>query len=146
VNVSRIAADVCRKARRLHPERHLELRDGNAAPVKGNADALKQLLWILVDNAVQHTPAKSGIKVAIERSNDLVQISVDDEGAGIPAAQRERIFERFRQADPARSSEGTGLGLAIAAWIAREHQGQIAVGESGSGGASFRVRLPLSAA
>ena len=146
VNVSRIAADVCRKARRLHPERHLELRNGKAASVKGNADALKQLLWILVDNAVQHTPAKSGIKVAIERSNEVVRISVDDEGVGIPAAQRERVFERFHQADPARSGEGTGLGLAIAAWIAREHQGQIAVGESGAGGASFRVQLPLSPA
>jgi signal transduction histidine kinase len=146
VNVSRIASDVCRKARRLHPERNLELRDGKAASVKGNADALRQLLWILLDNAVRHTPAKSGIKVAVERSSDAVQISVDDEGAGIPAAERERVFERFHQADPARSGEGTGLGLAIAAWIAREHQGQIAVGESGAGGASFRVQLPLSPA
>ncbi len=146
VNVSRIAADVCRQARRLYPERHLELSDGQAAPVKGNADALKQLLWILVDNAVQHTPATSGIKVAIERSDDAVRISVDDEGAGIPTTERERVFERFHQADPARSGEGTGLGLAIAAWIAREHQGQIAVGESGAGGASFRVQLPLSPA
>jgi len=146
VNVSRIAADVCRKARRLHPERQLELRDRKAASVNGNADALKQLLWILVDNAVQHTPAKSAIKVAIERSEDVVQISVDDEGVGIPAAERERVFERFHQADLARSGEGTGLGLAIAAWIAREHQGKIAVGESGAGGASFRVLLPLSVA
>jgi signal transduction histidine kinase len=146
VNVSRIAADVCRKARRLHPERNLELSDDKPASVKGNADALKQLLWILVDNAIRHTPTRSGIKVALERSGDVLQISVDDEGQGIPAAERERVFERFHQADPARSGEGTGLGLAIAAWIAREHQGGIAVGESGAGGASFRVQLPLSPA
>jgi signal transduction histidine kinase len=143
VNVARIAADVCRKARRLYPERRLELRDGKTAPVVGNPDALKQLLWILVDNAVRHTPARSGIKVAIERSDTFLEISVDDEGAGIPAAERERVFERFHQADPARSGEGTGLGLAIAAWIAREHQGRIAVSASGAGGASFRVQLPL---
>ena len=145
VNVAPVAADVCRQARRLHPERRLDLRDGKAAPVVGNVDSLKQLLWILLDNAIQHTPEGSGITVAIERAAGYVQIRVDDEGAGIPVAQRERVFERFHQADPSRSGEGTGLGLAIAAWIAREHQGEIQVGDSETGGASFRVRLPVSA-
>src|SRR5258708_3940648 len=145
VDVAGVAADVCRQARRLHPERRLDLKDGKAAPVAGNVDPLKQLLWILVDNAVKHTPTSSGITVAVERTGSDVQIRVEDEGAGIPATERERVFERFHQADPSRSGEGTGLGLAIAAWIAKEHHGEIQVGESEAGGASFRVRLPLTA-
>ncbi|HXA41371.1 MAG TPA: HAMP domain-containing sensor histidine kinase [Candidatus Solibacter sp.] len=144
VDVAGVAADVCRQARRLHPERRLDLKDGKAAPVVGNVDSLRQLLWILVDNAVKHTPGGSGITVAVERAGSDVRISVDDEGAGIPPTERQRVFERFHQADPSRSGEGTGLGLAIAAWIAKEHRGEIQVGESESGGASFRVRLPLT--
>jgi two-component system OmpR family sensor kinase len=143
VNVASIASDVCRQARRLHPGRQIELRDGKApASVEGNADALKQLLWILVDNAVRHTPEKSPVKVSVRREAGAVALSVDDEGPGIPAADREQIFERFYQADPARTGEGTGLGLAIARWIAREHRGSVVAGESSQGGASFRVRLP----
>jgi two-component system OmpR family sensor kinase len=145
VNVAGIASDVCRQARRLHPEREIELRDGKSmAPVEGNADALKQLLWILVDNAVRHTPEKSAVKISVDQGAGAVELSVDDEGPGIPLADREQIFERFYQADPARTGEGTGLGLAIARWIAREHRGSVEAGESSQGGASFRVRLPLA--
>ena len=146
VNLSRVAADVCRQARRLHPDRRLDLRDGKEAPVVGNVDSLKQLLWILVDNAVKHTPDGTAITVAVERSNGAVEVRVEDEGPGIPETEREKVFERFHQADPSRSGEGTGLGLAIAAWIAREHRGRIEIGSSEAGGASFRVHLPLSAA
>jgi len=147
VNVASIASDVCRQARRLHPGRQIELLDGKAtAPVEGNADALKQLLWILVDNAVRHTPEKSAVKVSVERETGAVALSVDDEGPGIPIADREQIFERFYQADPARTGEGTGLGLAIARWIAREHRGSVVAGESSQGGASFQVRLPTAPA
>lgn len=146
VNVAGIASDVCRQARRLHPRRHIELRDGKAAPVVGNADALKQLLWILVDNAVKHTPDESEVTVWIERNAHQVELSVDDQGPGVPEGEREQIFERFYQADPARVGEGTGLGLAIARWIAREHRGSVDAGESKDGGASFRVRLPLAPA
>jgi two-component system, OmpR family, sensor kinase len=146
VNVAGIASDVCRQVRRLHPGRSIELRDGSAAPVEGNADALKQLLWILVDNAVKHTPEESEVRVSIESRAHQVELSVDDQGPGVPEADREQIFERFYQADPARTGEGTGLGLAIARWIAREHHGSVDAGESKEGGASFRVRLPLAEA
>ena len=144
VNVAGIASDVCRQARRLHPHRHIELRDGKATPVEGNADALKQLLWILVDNAVKHTPEETGVRISIERNAHQVELRVDDEGPGVPESDREQIFERFYQADPARAGEGTGLGLAIARWIAREHRGSVDADESKEGGASFRVRLPLA--
>jgi signal transduction histidine kinase len=146
VNVAGIASDVCRQARRLHPRRRIELRDGKAAPVEGNADALKQLLWILVDNAVKHTPDEGEVTVSIERNAHQVELSVDDQGPGVPEGEREQIFERFYQADPSRVGEGTGLGLAIARWIAREHRGSVDAGESKDGGASFRVRLPLAPA
>jgi two-component system, OmpR family, sensor kinase len=146
VNVAGIASDVCRQARRLHPRRRIELHDDKPAPVEGNADALKQLLWILVDNAVKHTPDEGEVRISIERNAHQVELSVDDQGPGVPETDREQIFERFYQADPARVGEGTGLGLAIARWIAREHRGSVDAGESKEGGASFRVRLPLAPA
>jgi two-component system OmpR family sensor kinase len=145
VDVAGIASDVCRQARRLHPQRRIELRNGKVTPVEGNADALKQLLWILVDNAVKHTPEQSEVRISIEKNAHLVELSVDDQGPGVPESDREQIFERFYQADPSRVGEGTGLGLAIARWIAREHRGSVDAGESKEGGASFRVRLPLGA-
>jgi two-component system, OmpR family, sensor kinase len=146
VDVAGIASDVARQARRLHPRRRIELRDARAVAVEGNADALKQLLWILVDNAVKHTPDESEVRISIEENAHQVEVSVDDQGPGVPEGDREQIFERFYQADPARAYEGTGLGRAIARWIAREHRGSVDAGDSREGGASFRVRLPLARA
>jgi heavy metal sensor kinase len=143
LDVRPIVQDVCRQAQRLHPTRGLELTDTAAASINGNSDALKQLVWILVDNAVKFTPEGGHVRMALTTQNGHVHLTVADEGPGIPEADRERIFQRFYQADPARSNDGSGLGLAIAQWIAVEHGGTISA-RNGERGAVFEVELPTS--
>ncbi len=140
-----IVQDVSRQAQKLHPSRELQLEDGlPAAQVIGNADALKQLLWILLDNAVRHTQDGGQIWLRVDDSQGgRVELSVADDGTGFPEADLERIFERFYRADPARSGDGTGLGLAIARWIVYEHEGQVSARNNPVRGATFRVDLPV---
>jgi signal transduction histidine kinase len=143
LDVQPIVQDVYRQAQKVHPTRGLELTDNAPAPINGNSDALKQLVWILVDNAVKFTPEGGHVRMALTSQNGHVHLTVADEGPGIPEADRERIFQRFYQADPARSSDGSGLGLAIAQWIAVEHGGTISA-RNGERGAVFEVELPTS--
>jgi len=142
VDLEPIAQEVSRQAQTLQPSRRVELQDGMPAVIDGNADALKQLLWILVDNAMKHTPDGGKIRVMLDTADGTARLAVADDGPGIPDDDLERIFERFYQADQARSGEGTGLGLAIARWIAQEHGGRVIAGNNPGGGAIFTVQLP----
>jgi signal transduction histidine kinase len=139
---------VCRQAQNLHPDRSMNAAvaaiapETEAAVVVGNADALKQLLWILVDNAGKHTEPGGHIEVGLARRDAVVERTVVDDGAGIPEADLGRIFERFYQSDQTRTQEGAGLGLSIAQWIAREHDGRIVAYNNQRRGATFKVELP----
>jgi heavy metal sensor kinase len=144
VDLEPIIQDVSRQAQTLQPFRRVELQDGVPTMVQGNADALKQLLWILVDNALKHTPEGGRIRMRLGSAGMTAELAVADDGPGIPAEDIERIFERFYQADAARSGEGTGLGLAIARWIAEEHGGRVFAGNNPGGGAIFTVQLPAT--
>jgi len=73
-----------------------------------------------------------------------VLLTVADNGTGLPPGSERRIFERFYRADESRSGAGAGLGLAIAAWIVREHGGEIVAANNDSGGATFSVDLPAT--
>jgi two-component system, OmpR family, sensor kinase len=111
-----------------------------AAPVLGDADALTQLAWILADNARRHGGGE-GVLWVRRRPQGGALLMVSDRGSGIPAGEEERIFERFYQPGPSRSSGGTGLGLAIARWIVVQHGGRIWAGNHSAGGAVFAVEL-----
>jgi two-component system, OmpR family, sensor kinase len=137
-----IMQEVSRQAQALQPSRRIELLDGVPAPIQGNADAIKQLLWILIDNAFKHTRDGGQIQVRLATDQRAARLVVADDGPGIPTEDLERIFERFYQSDASRSGEGTGLGLAIARWIAREHGGQVSAANNPQGGAAFTVELP----
>lgn len=137
-----IVEDVSRQAQKLQPDRRVELLDGQPAIVNGNADAIKQLLWILIDNAFKHTADDGQVQVQLVPGQTSTTLVVSDNGPGIPAADLERIFERFYQSDRSRTGEGTGLGLAIARWIAREHGGKVSASNNPEGGARFTVQLP----
>ena len=139
LDLGALALEVCRQATAVHPE--LRVAD-HVTPVWvcGDADALRQLLWILLDNVARH--ANRAATVALRAEPGWARLSVSDSGPGIPPAERERIFERFYRADPARSGRGAGLGLAIARWIADQHRGRIVAGGSDHG-AVFYVDLPL---
>ncbi len=114
------------------------------AIVSGDADRLKQLLLILLDNALKYTPPAGLVTVQVAQQGTGIAISVTDTGVGIAAADLPHIFERFYRADPARTAGGTGLGLAIAGWIVQAHGGAIHVVSTPGTGSVFTVLLPLA--
>jgi len=113
-------------------------------PYNGDEQLLRQLVLNLMQNAVQHTPQGGSMSVDTEVWADRVEIRVTNTGHGIPEADRERIFHRFVQLDPAREGRGTGLGLPIARWIAEAHRGHLILESSGPEGNVFLVTLPRS--
>lgn len=117
--------------------------DPEPAMVEGDQARLRQLVMILVDNAIHHSPPGSRVRVAVRSEATSASLVVEDEGAGIRPEDMPRIFDRFWRA-PGAPSGGTGLGLAIAAWIVRQHRGRIDVANRPEGGARFTVRLPAA--
>ncbi|HEX5166302.1 MAG TPA: ATP-binding protein [Thermomicrobiales bacterium] len=121
-------------------------RDGSSpeVDVRGNADQLRQLILILLDNAFTYAPADSDVRLAVRQDDDVAVLSVHDSGPGIAPDHLRRIFERFFRTDDARarSSGGTGLGLAIARWIVTVHDGEITATSGSETGTTFEVRLP----
>lgn len=122
------------------------LEAGGDQAAAGDPALLRQLLMILVDNAVKFTPAGGRIGVRTDVAGDRAVLEVWDSGPGIPAALRERSFEPFYRAEPTRDAGGgAGLGLAIARRITTVHGGTISIDVSAAAGALVRVTLPLSA-
>ncbi|WP_245699581.1 sensor histidine kinase [Streptomyces roseifaciens] len=117
---------------------------GESHGVSGNASQLTRVLGNLLDNAQRH--AASCVSVTLSREDDAVVLTVGDDGAGVPPAERERIFERFVRLDDARSRDegGAGLGLAIVRDVVQRHGGRISVRRAPESGALFEVRLPLA--
>ena len=117
--------------------------------IMADSDRLQQVLANLLDNALRHTPSQGQVSVQVESVSDLVQITVRDNGDGIPEDQLASIFERFHRADPSRVSvdgSGSGLGLTIARAIVAAHGGTLEADSAGVGaGATIRVELPLDA-
>jgi two-component system, OmpR family, sensor kinase len=110
-------------------------------PFRGDEDLLRRLVLNILQNAVQHTPTGGAVAIDIRQDPDAVKIRVKDQGPGIPAVDRGRIFDRFVQLDAARRGQGTGLGLPIARWIAEAHRGTLELEASGPDGSTFCVSL-----
>ncbi|MFJ8644754.1 sensor histidine kinase [Streptomyces sp. NPDC093546] len=115
---------------------------GEGVDVSGSRGQLARVLGNLLDNAQRH--AATRVTVTVRREGREAVLAVEDDGPGVPEAERERIFERFVRLDDARSRDegGAGLGLAIARDVATGHGGTLAVRRSPSGGALFELRLP----
>ena len=115
-----------------------------AARVRGDARLLGQLVRNLADNAARH--ARSAVAIGVTGRGAEVVLTVDDDGAGVPPVERERIFERFVRLDEARARDagGSGLGLAIVRAIAEAEGGGVRVEDSPLGGARFSVVLPAA--
>ncbi|MFF3257343.1 sensor histidine kinase [Actinacidiphila glaucinigra] len=113
--------------------------------VAGSRSQLARVVGNLVDNAQRH--ARAAVTVTVGLRDGLVVLAVGDDGAGVPPAEHERIFERFVRLDDARSRDegGAGLGLAIARDVAHRHDGTLTVGTAPAGGALFELRLPPAA-
>lgn len=112
------------------------------ARVLGDPAALARVLRNLLDNAVRH--ARSLVQVAVWQQDAAVLVTVGDDGPGIPAGDRARIFERFvrLEEDRSRAAGGSGLGLAIVAEIVAAHGGSVTAGERDGGGTVMTVQLP----
>jgi two-component system sensor histidine kinase CiaH len=108
----------------------------------GDPARLRQLVMILVDNAIRHSPRGGAVRVVIRPESGAASVAVEDAGPGVRPEDRPRVFDRFWRA-PGAPAGGTGLGLAIAKWIAEHHDGSIAVDDGPAGGARFEVRIPV---
>ena len=135
-----IVDEVCRQAAALHADAKIDV-ETTATRVAGDEDALRQLVWILLDNAFRY--ARSRVLVSLAPEGAWARLTVADDGPGVPAGAREQIFERFYRVEGSRTGSHAGLGLAIARWIVAQHQGRILAADSGLGGAAFYVDLPL---
>lgn len=150
VDLREIAETAARRAEALADGRGVTISvlhaSAGATVVDGDRDRLVQLALILLDNAIDHAPTGSAVEIAAERVGPSVRLAVSDAGPGIPASERERIFEPFARLDRGgrRGSGNAGLGLAIARRIADAHDGSIAASEGPAGGARFEVTLPAS--
>jgi signal transduction histidine kinase len=141
VDLSEVAGEALQRLRVQAEARGVELRlDAAPAAVTGDSDRLRQLVSILIDNAIRHSPSGGAVRIGI-RGDALPGISVEDDGPGIRPDDLPHVFDRFWRAADAPTG-GTGLGLAIAAWIAEHHGGRITVANRPSGGARFEVQLP----
>jgi signal transduction histidine kinase len=114
--------------------------------VDGDEVRLRQLILILLDNALKYTDPGGRVDVSLEREDGHARLQIADTGIGIPAADLPRIFDRFYRVDRAREHEsgGTGLGLAIAQWIVQAHHGNIKVDSELGKGTRFQIELPAS--
>jgi len=132
---------------RLHAESRKITLDFNSdliEEVSGDATQLTTAIHNLVENAIKYSPDNTRVAIALRAHEDLLEVSVSDQGIGIPEKDLERIFERFYRVDPARSREtgGTGLGLSIVKHIVNNHGGDISVWSVEGAGTTFTIRLP----
>jgi two-component system sensor histidine kinase CiaH len=142
VDVGDVAADAASSLAVAAGTRGVTLAvDPVPATVIGDPSRLRQLVVLLVDNAIKHGPTGGTVRVTVRSTAADVGVTVEDEGPGIPGADLARVFDRFWRA-PGSIADGTGLGLAIARWIATQHGGSIRVENRAEGGARFTVLLP----
>lgn len=145
VDLGAVGAEVVERLAVLAEERgqRLECRVEGPSLVRGDRLALRQALMNLVDNAIKYAPSGSCVLVAAGTRAGRAFVEVRDQGPGIGAEHRERIFERFYRVDAGRSREmgGTGLGLSLVKWTAEAHGGHVEL-DTGEGGSTFRLVLP----
>jgi Signal transduction histidine kinase len=146
VELQPIVEEVARNA--VHLPRKADFRVGDLSPLEGvqvygNADYLRQLLFIFIENAFKYTP-EGYVLLEAAREDDQVGLVIADTGIGMNSEEVPHIFERFYRADLSRGkTAGTGLGLAIAKWIIDEHRGSVEVRTREGEGTTFTIWLPV---
>lgn len=127
-------------------EIRLEVTEAEEAVIEGDAALVRQLVLILLDNAIKFSHDGGKIEVGVRVDADSATVVVQDEGVGIASADVSRVFDRFYRAESARGATvGAGLGLAIAKWIADVHGAQIAIAPAPERGTRVSVRFPIAA-
>ena len=149
-----VVVDAAEAARFLAAPRNIDLRVDKfeEAKILGDAELVRQLVLILLDNAIKFSPDGGRVSVCVGVVDGFAELEVEDQGPGIPADHLPHIFERFFKGDIARTKtdpatdaivgQGAGLGLSIAQWITESQNGTITVASRPGEGARFRVRFP----
>lgn len=146
IRIKPVIEEICRQARRIDQNRTIICDSLADVSIAGNRDALKQIVLILLDNAIKYSPADKPINVSATADSQRVRVSVTDHGPGIDPDRVPYIFERFYRGDQARSGGGVGLGLAIAQALVEAQRGKIDVTTAPGEGATFTVTLPRASA
>ena len=141
--LDRLVLEVYEEARLLAKGRKIGLRQIDRISLMAEPDLLRQLLLILVDNAIRYTPHGRTITLSLSQDSTWAMLQVDDAGIGIPPEDLPHIFRRFYRGRQTRAVPGTGLGLAIAKSIVEQHGGHITVESTPGRGSTFTAYLPL---
>jgi len=144
VDLAGIVREAAGEAAPLAEKHDLEVHANGPVMVDGSADDLHRMALNLIQNALVHTPAGTRVTVRLQ-SADAAVLEVEDDGPGVPAELRHRLFERFVRGH-GDTGGGSGLGLAIVRAVAETHGGSVELGERDGGGACFVVRLPFARA
>jgi two-component system sensor histidine kinase SenX3 len=147
VNVAAIIGEAVDATKIVAEQKGIEVvvsDDVNVGRIFGDEEQLNVALSNLISNAIKYSPSKTRVGIGARRKDDVIEISVTDQGAGIPEDAQSRIFERFYRVDPARSRDtgGTGLGLAIVKHVCANHGGDCLVWSQEGQGSTFTLRFP----
>ncbi len=147
VNLVQLVHATCDDIQMLAPDRKINLRVPAELTVSADVDLLNQAIENLVSNAIKFGDAEGPIAITLAHHIDRAVLSVSNTGTPIPAADCDRIFERFYRADKSRSRkiEGAGLGLSLAREIVRAHGGDLVLVQSNEHGTKFELSLPMGA-
>ena len=147
VDLVRLAREAACDFAAADPGRPLTSDLEGSAVVVGDPIRLRQAIDNLLANVRAHTPSGTPARVSVQRNGRWAEVTVADQGPGIPAQDQPRVFERFWRGDPARgrtSAGGAGLGLSIVDALVRAHGGTVAVNSATGQGTAFTLRLPLA--
>jgi two-component system, OmpR family, sensor kinase len=147
VRLDEVVREAVETARAVDSARAIELRT-DPATVTGDRERLRQVFDNLLANVRAHTPAGTPSSVSLHVDGGDAVVRVADRGPGLPAGERERVFERFYRGDPsrARASGGTGLGLAIVAAVVEAHGGTVGAESTPGDGTTFTISIPVEQA
>jgi signal transduction histidine kinase len=148
VRLLELAVEACRDLEPLTRSRdmHVETSGDDTVEVLGDRDALRQILLNALDNAVKYGPNGQHIRVSIDRGDGVARLTIDDEGTGIPAADRARVLQpyvRLASALDADAKAGSGIGLAVVQSIVRQLGGAVALEDAPGRGLRLAITLPL---
>ncbi|HEY3113314.1 MAG TPA: HAMP domain-containing sensor histidine kinase [Gemmatimonadaceae bacterium] len=140
-----IALDAAGAAQVMARQKNVEITvdEFEEAPVEGDPALIRQLIMIVLDNAVKFTDAGGQVRVRVSMHEGAPTFAVEDTGIGIKPEERSRVFQRFFRGETARSrTDGAGLGLSIASWITREHGAEITLNSEPGKGTRVTVAFP----
>ncbi len=142
-SIEEVIGSALNSAQPVLTRHHVEVALPEDLPlVEFDAALIERVLFNLLENAGKYTPEGTAIKITAEVSPDSLIVSVTDNGPGVPASQREAVFEKFTRGARESATPGVGLGLAISRAIVEAHRGRIVVDAGPDGGARFSFSLP----